>query len=72
MVNLLVDDGDEKRTHREYLFSHNFQYFGFSVASHPEYEFCTVIDYFRDILSYKNKEKDKIFQEKKSKKIYFF
>jgi len=68
MVNLLVDDGDEKRTHRENLFSHKFQYFGVSVASHPEYEFCTIIDYFGDILSYKNKEKDKIFQEKKIKK----
>ena len=68
MVNLLVDDGVEKRTHRENLFSHKFQYFGVSVASHPEYEFCTIIDYFGDILSYKNKEKDKIFQEKKSKK----
>ena len=68
MVNLLVDDGDEKRTHRENLFSNKFQYFGVSVASHPEYEFCTVIDYIGDILSYKDKEKDKIFQEKKAKK----
>ena len=68
MVNLLVDDGDEKRTHRENLFSHKFQYFGVSVASHPEYEFCTIIDYIGDILSYKDKEKNKIFQEKKSKK----
>ena len=68
IVNLLVDDGVKLRTHRENLFSNKFQYYGVAVASHPEYDYCTVIDYFGDILSYKNKEKDKIFQEKKSKK----
>ena len=39
-----------------------------AVFEHKEYDFCTVIDYFGDILSYKDKEKNKIFQEKKSKK----
>ena len=68
IVNLLVDDGVKLRTHRENLFSNKFQYYGVAVASHPEYDYCTVIDYFGDILSYKNKEKDKIFQEKKAKK----
>ena len=68
IVNLLVDDGVKLRTHRENLFSNKFQYYGVAVATHPEYDFCTVIDYFGDILSYKDKEKDKIFQEKKSKK----
>jgi len=68
IVNLLVDDGVKLRTHRDNLFSNKFQYYGVAVASHPEYDFCTVIDYFGDILSYKDKEKDKIFQEKKSKK----
>ena len=68
IVNLLVDDGVKLRTHRENLFSNKFQYYGVAVATHPEYDFCTVIDYFGDILSYKNKEKDKIFQEKKAKK----
>ena len=69
IVNLLVDDGVKLRTHRENLFSNKFQYYGVAVVTHPEYDFCTVIDYFGDILSYKNKEKDKIFQEKKAKKI---
>jgi len=68
IVNLLVDDGVKLRTHRENLFSNKFQYYGVAVVTHPEYDYCTVIDYFGDILSYKNKEKDKIFQEKKSKK----
>ena len=65
---MLVDDGVKLRTHRENLFSNKFQYYGVAVVTHPEYDYCTVIDYFGDILSYKNKEKDKIFQEKKSKK----
>ena len=68
IVNLLVDDGVKLRTHRDNLFSNKFQYYGVAVATHPEYDYCTVIDYFGDILSYKDKEKDKIFQEKKSKK----
>ena len=68
IVNLLVDDGVKLRTHRENLFSNKFQYYGVAVATHPEYDYCTVIDYFGDIISYKNKEKDKIFQEKKAKK----
>ena len=68
IVNLLVDDGVKLRTHRENLFSNKFQYYGVAVASHPEYDYCTVIDFFGDILGYKDKEKDKIFQEKKSKK----
>ena len=68
IVNLLVDDGVKLRTHRNNLFSDKFQYYGVAVSTHPEYDYCTVIDYFGDIISYKNKEKDKIFQEKKSKK----
>ena len=68
IVNLLVDDGVKLRTHRDILFSNNFDYFGVSVYPHPEYELCTVIDYFGDILSYKDKKKDKIFQEKKALK----
>ena len=68
IVNLLVDDGVKFRTHRENLFSNKFQYFGIAVGPHPEYEICTVIDYFGDILGYKDKEKNKIFQEEKLKK----
>ena len=68
IVNLLVDDGVKDRIHRENLFSNKFEYYGVAVFEHKEYDFCTVIDYFGDILSYKDKEKNKIFQEKKSKK----
>ena len=68
IVNLLVDDGVKLRTHRENLFSDKFQYYGVAVSTHPEYDYCTVIDYFGDIISYKNKEKDKVFQAKKAKK----
>ena len=56
IVNLLVDDGVKNRIHRENLFEH------------PDYEFCTVIDYFGDILGYKDPEKNKIFQAKKANK----
>lgn len=66
VVNLLVDDGVMLRMHRENLFSEKFLYFGVGVVSHPDYDFCTVIDYFGDIVCYKDKEKDKIFQEKKA------
>ena len=68
IVNLLVDDGVKFRTHRQNLFSDKYQYYGVAVTDHPEYDYCTIIDYFGDIISYKDKEKDKIFQEKKAKK----
>lgn len=65
ILNLLVDDGVLDRTHRENLFSTKFGYYGVGVGTHPEYEFCTVIDYFGDIISYKDQRKNKIFQEEK-------
>ena len=68
IVNLLVDDGVKNRTHRDNLFSDKFEYYGVAVFEHPEYDYCTVIDYFGDIISYKDPEKNKIFQAKKSKK----
>jgi len=68
IVNLLVDDGVKNRTHRENLFSDKYEYYGVGVFEHPEYDFCTVIDYFGDILSYKDPEKNKIFQAKKANK----
>ena len=68
IVNLLVDDGVKNRTHRENLFSDKYEYYGVGVFEHPDYDFCTVIDYFGDILGYKNPEKNKIFQAKKAKK----
>ena len=68
IVNLLVDDGVKNRTHRENLFSDKYEYYGVGVFEHPDYDFCTVIDYFGDILGYKDREKNKIFQAKKAKK----
>ena len=68
IVNLLVDDGVKNRTHRENLFSDKYEYYGVWVFEHPDYDFCTVIDYFGDILGYKDPEKNKIFQAKKAKK----
>ena len=68
IVNLLVDDGVKNRTHRENLFSDKYEYYGVGVFEHPDYDFCTVIDYFGDILGYKDPEKNKIFQAKKANK----
>ena len=68
IVNLLVDDGVKNRTHRDNLFSDKYEYYGVGVFEHPDYDFCTVIDYFGDILGYKDPEKNKIFQAKKAKK----
>ena len=68
IVNLLVDDGVKNRTHRDNLFSDKYEYYGVAVFEHPNYDFCTVIDYFGDIISYKDPEKNKIFQAKKAKK----
>ena len=68
IVNLLVDDGVKNRIHRENLFSDKYEYYGVGVFEHPDYEFCTVIDYFGDILGYKDPEKNKIFQAKKANK----
>ena len=68
IINLLVDDGVKSRTHRDNLFSDKYEYYGVGVFEHPDYDFCTVIDYFGDILGYKDPEKNKIFQAKKAKK----
>ena len=68
IVNLLVDDGVKNRTHRDNLFSDKYEYYGVGVFEHPDYDFCTVIDYFGDILAYKDPEKNKIFQAKKANK----
>ena len=68
IVNLLVDDGVKNRIHRDNLFSDKYDYYGVGVFEHPDYDFCTVIDYFGDIIGYKDPEKNKIFQAKKANK----
>ena len=63
-----MDDGVKNRTHRDNLFSDKYEYYGVGVFEHPEYDYCTVIDYFGDIIAYKDPEKNKIFQAKKANK----
>jgi uncharacterized protein YkwD len=59
VVSLLVDDGVEDRGHRENMFNTKIKYFGVGVATHREYDICTVIDYVGDIISYTDKSKNK-------------
>lgn len=63
IVNLLVDDGTEKRLHRDHLFREEFTHIGIGAAEHKDYEVIVVIDYvggirdlgkpFYDIATYK-------------------
>jgi uncharacterized protein YkwD len=55
VINLLVDDGVDDRSHRANLFNTKTKYFGIGVSTHKEYELCTVIDYIGDIICYANK-----------------
>lgn len=55
VINLLVDDGVDDRSHRANLFNTKTKYFGIGVSTHKEYELCTVIDYIGDIIGYANK-----------------
>jgi uncharacterized protein YkwD len=45
IVSLLVDDGIEKRLHREHLFREEFTHFGVAAAAHKDYETIVVINY---------------------------
>lgn len=45
MVSLLVDDGMEKKLHREHLFREEFTHFGIGVAIHKDFDTIVVIDY---------------------------
>jgi uncharacterized protein YkwD len=49
MINLIVDDGNEDRGHRENIFNSEIKYIGVGYSKHKEYEFCTVLDYVGDI-----------------------
>ncbi len=45
MVNLIVDDGVEKRSHRRHIFNDKFCFVGVAIGDHKEYEVVCVIDY---------------------------
>jgi len=57
IINLLVDDGVEDRSHRSNLFNTKIKYFGVGTSFHKEYDICTVIDYIGEILEYTNDKK---------------
>jgi uncharacterized protein YkwD len=45
MINFIVDDGLEKRPHRNHLFNDKFNYFGIAVGEHKTTEIVVVIDF---------------------------
>ena len=59
IINLLVDDGVEDRSHRSNLFNTKIKYFGVGTSVHKEYDICTVIDYIGEILEYTNNNRKK-------------
>ena len=72
IINLLVDDGVEDRSHRNNLFNTRTHYFGVGTSNHKEYDICTVIDYIGEIISYTDKEKNKnLSKVSKNKKELF-
>ena len=61
IINLLVDDGVDDRSHRSNLFNTKIKYFGVGTSFHKEYDVCTVIDYIGEILEYSNNNVKKNF-----------
>lgn len=45
LVNLLVDDGVEKRPHRAHLFNEKFNFMGVGIAEHKDFDVIVVVDY---------------------------
>lgn len=45
IVSLLIDDGNEAKTHRENLFRDELTHFGIGVANHKDFDIVVVIDY---------------------------
>ena len=70
IINLLVDDGVEDRSHRSNLFNTKIKYFGVGTSFHKEYEICTVIDYIGEILEYTNNKKKFFGSNNKNEKKY--
>ena len=70
IINLLVDDGVDDRSHRSNLFNTKIKYFGVGTSFHKEYEICTVIDYIGEILEYTNNKKKFFGSNNKNEKKY--
>jgi uncharacterized protein YkwD len=49
IMNMVIDDGDEKRYQRKNLFYPDFRYVGIGVGPHREYGICVVIEYAYNI-----------------------
>ena len=49
ILNLLIDDGVEKRNQRYNLFHPDFKYIGIAAGPHREYGICVVIGYAMDV-----------------------
>ena len=45
IVSLLVDDGMDKKFHREHLFREEITHFGIGAGPHKDYDTVVVIDY---------------------------
>ena len=67
IINLLVDDGVEDRSHRSNLFNTKIKYFGVGTSFHKEYDICTVIDYIGEILEYTNNNRKKFVSNDNNK-----
>jgi uncharacterized protein YkwD len=67
IINLLVDDGVEDRSHRSNLFNTKIKYFGVGTSFHKEYDICTVIDYIGEILEYTNNTRKKFVSNDNNK-----
>ena len=52
MVDLLVDDGISKRSHRKAIFQPNYIHIGVGVDSHTEHGGVIVVDYGAQIISH--------------------
>lgn len=53
MVDLIVDDGIERRSHRKAIFGDHFVHIGVGIASHETEGTVIVIDYGAQIVPHK-------------------
>jgi uncharacterized protein YkwD len=54
IIQLIIDDGNLNRGHRENIFSHKFNYVGVGCATHTEYNICCVMDYVGELSNKKD------------------
>lgn len=53
VFSLIVDDGVDGRSRRVNFFNPKFNFIGFAISEHPEFENCCVIDYIGEIIRFK-------------------